>query len=91
MPSDARGPCDYGIMTMVMRVSKARFKAKALEHLREVERTGAELVITDHGRPVVKVVPYADDPETLLRSLRGSVKRFVDPLKPVDVAWESSR
>ena len=74
-----------------MSVSKANFKAKALEHLREVERTGRELVITDRGRPVVKVVPYADDPEALLRSLRGSVKKFVDPLKPVDVGWEAER
>ncbi len=74
-----------------MRVSKANFKAKALQHLREVQRTGAELVITDRGRPVVKVVPYSDDPEALLRSLRGSVKRFVDPLAPVDVEWESAR
>lgn len=72
-----------------MKVSKANFKAKALHHLREVERTGAELVITDHGRPVVKVLPYSDDPQPLLRSLHGSVKKFVDPLEPVDVEWEA--
>ncbi len=78
-------------MTSVMMVSKARFKAKALEHLRDVERTGRELIITDRGRPVVKVVPYVDDPEALLRSLRGSVRRFVDPLQPVDVEWEAER
>ncbi len=78
-------------MTVLMRVSKARFKAKALEHLREVERTGAEIVITDRGRPVVKVVPYTEDPAALLRSLRGTVKKFADPLAPVDVDWESAR
>lgn len=74
-----------------MKISKSRFKARALEHLREVERSRSELVITDRGRPVVKVVPYSEDPEALLRSLRGSVKKLVDPLEPVDEEWEAER
>lgn len=74
-------------------LSKSRFKAKALEHLREVEQSGSELVITDHGRPVVKVVPYREDPSAVLRSLRGSVRKFIDPTRPaVDPGeWESAR
>jgi prevent-host-death family protein len=80
-------------MTMVMKkLSKSLFKAHALEHLREVERTGGEIVITDHGRPVAKVIPYRDDPDAALRSLRGSVRRYVDPLKPVAPrSWETLR
>lgn len=66
-----------------MKVSKSRFKAKALEHLRDIERTGGELVITDRGRPVVKVVPYrTSEPDEILRSLRGSVRKLVDPTRP---------
>lgn len=74
-------------------LSKSRFKAKALEHLREVEQSGSELVITDRGRPVVKVVPYREDPSAVLRSLRGSVRKFTDPTRPaVDPGeWESAR
>lgn len=74
-------------------LSKSRFKAKALEHLREVERSGSELVITDHGRPVVKVIPYREDPTAALRSLRGSVRKYVDPLRPAVFVgdWESTR
>ena len=74
-------------------VSKSRFKAQALEYLREVERSGKELVITDHGQPVLKVVPYAEDPSAaVLESLRGSVLRYDDPLEPVGVEdWETSR
>ena len=71
-------------------VSKASFKAKALEYLREVERTGKELVITDHGKPVLKIVPYSYDSAEALRSLRGSVIRYVDPLEPVRLEdWEA--
>jgi prevent-host-death family protein len=74
-------------------LSKARFKARALEHLRDVERTGAEIVITDHGRPVVKVVPYREEPLAALRSLRGSVRKFIDPLEPATSPdeWEALR
>ena len=64
-------------------VSKSSFKAKALEYFREVESTGKELVITDHGKPVLKIVPYSHDPAEALRTLRGSVIRYVDPLEPV--------
>ena len=71
-------------------VSKSAFKAKALEYFREVESTGTELVITDHGKPVLKIVPFAHDPEEALRSLRGTVLRFADPLEPVGLEdWES--
>lgn len=73
-------------------VSKSRFKARALEHLRQVEETGNELVITDRGTPVVKVVPYDSDPAALLKPLRGSVRRYVDPLDPVgEKDWTASR
>lgn len=73
-------------------VSKSRFKARALEHLRRVEETGKELVITDRGTPVVKVVPYERDPAARLKALRGSVRRYVDPTKPVaEKDWKASR
>lgn len=73
-------------------ISKSRFKARALEHLRRVERTGRELVITDRGTPVVKVVPYEHDPRARLESLRGSILRFRDPTKPVGQKdWEALR
>jgi prevent-host-death family protein len=64
-------------------VTKSVFKAKALEYLREVESTGKELLITDHGKPVLKVVPYAHDFAEALKTLRGSVLRYDDPLEPV--------
>jgi prevent-host-death family protein len=73
---------------MARSISKSAFKAKALEYFREVESTGTELVITDHGKPVLKVVPFAQDPEEALRSLRGTVLRYADPLEPVGLgAW----
>lgn len=75
---------------MVKTVSKSQFKPKALEYFRSVETTGRELVITDRGRPVVRVVPYVEDPEADLESLRGTVLEYREPTEPVGQAdWEN--
>jgi prevent-host-death family protein len=80
-------------MTTVMSVktvSKSRFKAKALEYFREVEGSGREIVITDHGRPVLKLVRYRADAESPESSLRDTVRRYDDPTLPVaEEEWES--
>lgn len=55
-------------------VSKSRFKPRALEYFRQVERDGKGLVITHHGKPVLKIVPYSDDPKDALNDLRHSVR-----------------
>jgi prevent-host-death family protein len=71
-------------------VSKSRFKARASELFREVERTGKPIIITDRGTPVLKLAPYRDDPESALRVLRGSVMTYNAPTKPVGNGdWES--
>ena len=73
-------------------VAKSIFKARALEYFREVESTGRELIITDHGKPVLKIVPYAHDPVAALESLRGSVLRYTDALEPVGLEdWDALR
>jgi prevent-host-death family protein len=71
-------------------VSKSRFKAKALEYFRQVEASGQPLVITDRGRPVLRLVPYEQDAEALLAAFRGAVRRYDDPLEPVGEGdWEA--
>ncbi len=75
---------------MMVTLSKARFKPRALEYLRRVELEGVELVITDRGRPVARVVPYHQSASELLADLRGSVLEFADPTEPVGLGdWEA--
>lgn len=77
---------------MTTTISKSKFKARALEYFRQVERTGGEIVITDHGRPVVKILPYSQDSAEALKALRGSVLRYDDPCEPVGLEdWEALR
>jgi prevent-host-death family protein len=73
-------------------VSKSRFKARALDYFRQVERTGRPIVITDRGVPVLQVVPYRPDPAAALRVLRDSVVRYDAPTEPVgEEDWETGR
>ncbi len=77
---------------MPTTISKSRFKAKALELFRQVERTGQPIIITDRGTPVLKLTPYHEDPAAALNVLRESVVKYTAPTKPVaDDDWESSR
>ncbi len=70
-------------------VSKSTMKARALEYFRLVERTGQGVIITDHGRPVLKLLPDSADPSEALAALRGSVIRYDDPTEPVGLEhWE---
>ena len=73
-------------------VSKSKFKPKALQYFREIEKTGQQIIITDHGKPVLKIIPYSENTESIRRSLRNSVKKFNNPTAPVGVEdWEALR
>ena len=75
---------------MEQTVTKSAFKARALEFFREVERTGRPLVISDRGRPVLRLTRYVPKGDGPLESLRGSVRRYDHPMEPVALDdWES--
>ena len=42
------------------KVSKSTLKAKMFEYFRELEQGGEELVVTDFGKPVLKIIPYSE-------------------------------
>ena len=68
-------------------VSKSKFKPRVLEFLRQVEQSRQELIITDRGRPVVKIVPYSPKPSEVLKNLKGSVLAYQNPTEPVQAEW----
>ena len=75
---------------MEQMISKSKFKPRALHYFREIEKTGKELIICDHGKPVLKIVPYVEDPEAALKALRNTVIKFEDPTEPVGMEdWEA--
>ena len=70
-------------------VQKSKFKPKAFEYFRLVEK-GESIGIIDHGRPVAKIVPYSEEPGSAVGSLKGTLLAYGDPLDPVGEAdWEA--
>jgi antitoxin (DNA-binding transcriptional repressor) of toxin-antitoxin stability system len=76
---------------MVARVSKSKFKAKALELFRQVETSGEMIVITDHGEPTLEVRKYQTPRRDPLAVLKGSVLRYERPTDPIgEDDWEAA-
>jgi len=73
-----------------MEISKAKFKPRALEYFRRVQETGEEIILTDHGRPSIRITRYRPQQRDPFKALRGSVKRYEDPEAPVDEPWDAS-
>ena len=70
-------------------ISKSKFKPQALKFFRQVQETGQELIITDHAKPVLKIVPYLDDPMEAVKELRNSVVKYEKPMEPVaETDWD---
>jgi prevent-host-death family protein len=79
----------FGRMAMEQTVSKSKFKPQALEYFRQVEESGEPLVITDRGKPVLKIVPYSQQPLKGLEALKDSVVKYEKPFEPVGLEdWE---
>ena len=70
-------------------IQKSAFKPRAFEYFRLVEQ-GESLIITDHGRPVAKIIPYTEGSNDAIGILRGVVKRYDGPTEPVaSDEWEA--
>ncbi len=77
-------------INMTRVYSKTHLKAHMLEIMRELEDTGEEAVVTDHGRPVLKIVPLARvrPVEEVFAPYRGGGLRFLeDPDEPTLSQW----
>ena len=71
------------------RYGAAEFKARCLELMDRVRETGAEYVITKHGKPVAKLVPYAQPlRKSFFGSLKGTVLKYERPFDPIDADYD---
>ena len=74
------------------RVSAAEFKATCLELMDRVRETGVEYVVTKHGKPVARLVPYtAAERATIFGSMKGTVLGYDRPLDPIDGEYDINR
>ena len=69
-------------------IGAARFKERCLALL---DRLGPDgLVITKHGKSVARVLPYEEDPASLIGSLRNELKIKGD-IMSTGVRWDAER
>jgi len=73
-------------------IPAAAFKARCLELMDRVRETGVEYVVTKHGEPVARLVPYTARARTpLFGSMRGTVLEYERPFDPIDAEWDVNR
>lgn len=74
------------------RVSAATFKATCLELMDRVRETGVEFVVTKHGTPVARLVPYAvGESAALFGSMKGTVLGYDRPFDPIEGEYDIDR
>ena len=72
-------------------ISKSEFKAKALEVLRAIEKSGEARVITDHGKPTLEIRKLRQRDIPPLEVLKGTVLKFEGATEPVaSEDWENA-
>ena len=72
-----------------MKTIKASdFKARCLQLMDEVAKTGEPVVITKNGKPVSQLLPYRRKPSSVFGALQGMVTVKGDIIVPVEEQWE---
>ena len=70
-------------------IPAAEFKARCLKLVEIVRKSRRQLIVTRHGRPIAKVVPYEREAEPVFGFLRGTVTRYTDLISPIDEEWNA--
>ena len=68
-------------------IAAAKFKEQCLAILDHLDTDG--VVVTKHGKPVARVLPYRDEPSGLIGALRGRLTISGDLLS-TNAAWDAS-
>ena len=70
-------------------IKASEFKARCLQLMDEVAEQGGEIVITKHGRPVSRLVPYREETPAIFGADRDIIRIHGDIESPIDVEWEA--
>jgi len=75
---------------MTDTISKSKLKAKMLEIFRQLEASGDELIVTDHDKPVLKIIPIKQKVAVaeVFGDLQGQVTYLEDINTPTLQEWD---
>jgi prevent-host-death family protein len=75
-----------------MRLAAGQFKATCLKVMDRVRRTREPVVITKRGKPMARLVPFAEDmPVPLFGYLAGTVTILGDVVEPSVEPWDADK
>ena len=72
-------------------ISAAEFKARCLELMDSVARTGSSVVVTKRGKPIATLGPVRPRRRSAYGFLKGRIKILGDIISPIDVKWDADR
>ena len=75
----------------MITISKSKLKAHMLRIFREIEESGEELIVTDHGKPVLKINPIKKQKsiQDVFADLQGKITFHEDPTTPTTDEWDA--
>ena len=69
-------------------IKASEFKSKCLSLMDDVAKNAEAIIITKNGRPISKLIPYYQQPETLFGLHRGVIKSHDDLITPLAATWD---
>jgi len=72
-------------------MSAANFKARCLELMDTVERTGRSVVVTKRGRAVAVLAPVRVRRTSAYGFMKGRIQILGDIVAPIDVDWDAEQ
>jgi antitoxin (DNA-binding transcriptional repressor) of toxin-antitoxin stability system len=73
-------------------ISKSKLKSNMLQIFRELEASGGEIIVTDHGRPALLITPIqqAATVADVFGGLQGQVVYYEELDVPTLAEWEAA-
>lgn len=73
----------------MLTISKSKLKAHMLQIFREIEKSGEEIIVTDHQRPVLRIQPIQQKRtvKEVFGHLQGKVIYHEDINTPTTDEW----
>ena len=72
-------------------MSAAEFKARCLELMDAVERTGHSVIVTKRGHEVAMLAPVRTPRRSAFGCMKEQIEIRGDLEAPIDVAWDADR
>jgi prevent-host-death family protein len=70
-------------------IPAGEFKSKCLKLMEEVNARHTSFTITKHGKPIAKLIPFQENPKSIIGTMKGSVIILGDIIDSTHEKWEA--